>query len=184
MSNKQKISKNKRYDDPTAFSKRFPKIRKQDTSADVSSYSESILGVDQETYKMGKLKCIVYRPSSDRPFYFMSVVGKDTYPTWDEIVWLRYNLIPDSAVMALLLPNLNVYINDDKTGYKFVFTMEQTGWALDPRPTCMKCNSTKEMSLTGYAITEAEFLCLNCDHTRSIDMRDWNEINGNGKLAK
>lgn len=175
----KKISKHTHYDDPTAFSKQFPRIEPTDGGTAMSV----LIGVVEQRYKMGPIRAIVAPPAEDRLFYFMSIHGRDRYPTWDEIVWLRYNLIPDAAVMSLLLPNLNSYINQDGTAHKFVFTMEQKGWALDPEPTCELCGSRARLLDTSGLL--ATFDCPHdCDARFTINMATWNEEHGNGFHGK
>ncbi|HEX2905875.1 MAG TPA: hypothetical protein VHO69_03390 [Phototrophicaceae bacterium] len=84
-------------------------------------------------FTMGKCKIILHE-ADDQCGWFMSVRRNDRYPSWDELVWIRYNLIPDAAEMGLILPNLNAYINDEDTESRNVFTTQQTGWVLDPPP--------------------------------------------------
>lgn len=169
-----KKSKHLVYDDPTAFGKRWPSIRQ------VEQYSgASLLAKNEKAYRMGKILATVLEPGDGAAGYFMTVRCNNRYPEWDEIVWMRYNLIPDAAVMVLVLPNLNRYINREDTGHKFVFTMEQQGWALDPAPTC--CNAPREaVSFTGSV---GMFACQKCRSSVQIDMNTWNEQHGNGFAA-
>lgn len=173
-----KKSKHPRYDDPTAFGKRFPRIEtRQGGGTALARF------VNEQHYKMGAIHATLTVPNADEdvPAYFMSVHGRDRYPDWDEIVWLRYSLIPDAARMTLILPNLNNYINQDDTAYKFVFTMEQSGWALDPTPVCETCQQTMGIKEMHGAL--AKCFCSKCDATMDIDMATWNEQHGNGFLA-
>ncbi|MBK8035322.1 MAG: hypothetical protein IPK17_38620 [Chloroflexi bacterium] len=178
MSIQNKISKHPHYDDPTAFGKHFPRIEKTEggTAASV------LLGAPEQRYKMGAIRAVVAPPTPERPFYFMSIHGRDRYPTWDEVVWLRYNLIPDAAVMALLLPNLNGYINKEDDDRKYVFTMEQVRWSIDPPVLCERCGDM--MMSDGIALTTAVFRCEACAEKRTIDVANWNEEHGNGFLAR
>jgi hypothetical protein len=168
-----KKSKHLLYDDPTAFGKKFPVIRETDRPTN----RLSAIHPNGKTYKMGKLLIFVAKPTSEMQGYFMSIQGKDSYPTWDEVVWIRYNLIADSARMAMILPNLNSYINQDDTNYKFVFTFEQTGWAFDPAPTCLHCGADKD-SLTMVKL--GGFVCQRCEWEFAINPLTWNEDHGNG----
>jgi hypothetical protein len=172
-----KKSKHPHYDDPTAFSQRWPRIEPIDRHTGVST----LQGLNEQMYKMGKVRATVTVPSADGyPGYFMTVRCNDRYPTWDEIVWLRYNLIPDAAIMSLVLPNLNAYINQEDTGHKFVFTMEQKGWALDPPP--QHCD--REMKNVDTLITTAIFHCDTCGYEFQVDFTTWNEQHGNGFNGK
>lgn len=175
-----KISKHKSYDDPTAFSRarNFAQI-KEVTDGRLSGGMEA-MGVTRY-FQMGKIKVSLHEPDARAP-YFMSVHGKDTYPSWDEIVWLRYNLIPDAARMALILPNLNNYINEEGTLYKYVFTMEQQGWALDPIPHCPSCDNPMTQG-NWQGLDASSFVCESCEHIETIDFKTWNEQHGNGFLG-
>lgn len=175
-----KKSKNPRYDDPSAFRKQFPRIELLEGHQGTLAATL----VNEKVYKMGKLRATVTEPSKEMTKYFMSVHGRDRYPTWDEIVWLRYNLIPDSADMALKLPNLNRYINHEYDAYKFVFTLEQLMWTLEPEPLCTHCLNPlrlEEIADNGYIARHA---CDPCGYSMSIDMRTWNEEHGNGFQGK
>lgn len=169
-----KRSKNQRYDDPTAFKLQFPAIRKQESAATLLSKLET-----ETAYKMGKITASV---ALTRGGYFMSIHGKDRYPTWDEIVWLRYNLLPDSAVMALILPNLDAYINVDGQAQEFVFTMEQKAWSILPLPTCPTCGNNMIVKHDEYASAKA--ICKACDQQQTIDLATWNEEHGHGFNGK
>lgn len=171
-----KLSKHPRYDDPSAFAKgmNFAKI----VPTEEPLHPMRGLYKTAKFYKMGKLGIITHNDGK----YFLSVQGKDCYPTWDEVVWIRYNLIPDAAIMAMLLPNLNSYINQEDSHYKFVFAMEQTGWALDPIPTCGHCEIT--MKYKSQSIMGMQFECEQCQAHEIVDPNDWNEQHGNGRLAK
>lgn len=174
-----KLSKHPVYDDPSAFSKRFPRIER------LTNGEGSLLGrlTPEIAVKMGKLRANVSMPTVDRPFYFMSVHGRDRLPEWDEVVWLRYNLIPDAAVMTLILPNLNGYINQEDTPHKYVFTLEQVRWALDPEPKCPTCGGALKPTLLHP--TGATFACADTSHAPvEVDFLTWNEAHGNGLLAQ
>jgi len=173
-----KLSKHPVYDDPTAFGKRFPRIEPLVGAG-------SLLGTltPEVAFKMGKIRANVALPTEERPFYFMSVHGRDRLPEWDEVVWLRYNLIPDAAIMTMILPNLNGYINQENTAHKYVFTLEQARWALDPEPTCAECGSA--LTPTAVRPTSATFACADATHAPvEVDLCTWNEAHGNGFLAR
>lgn len=175
-----KKSKHPRYDDPSAFGKRFPRIEKRTDGGTPMRFM-----TNEQQYKMGAIHVTVTAPDGGEhglPGYFMSIHGRDRYPDWDEIVWLRYHLIPDAVRMALILPNLNSYINQEDTAYKYVFTLEQTGWALDPRPECPSCLTYLDF-VSASGVTGL-FECKSCEASVNIDLSTWNEQHGNGYLAK
>lgn len=172
-----KLSKHPHYDDPTAFGKRFSRIEAIDSGSALSLFTP------ERAFKMGPIRANVAAPTEGRPFYFASFHGRDRLPTWDEVVWLRYHLIPDAAVMAMILPNLNAYINKEDTAHRFVFTMEQLRWALDPEPVCAECGGL--LAPTTVRPTSATFACANASHAPvEIDLCTWNEQHGNGYLAR
>jgi len=43
--------------------------------------------------------------------WHLSISCPDRYPTWDEIKFARYKLIPDDITMAMLLPPKGDYVN-------------------------------------------------------------------------
>ena len=173
MSHKRK-SQNLKYDDPSAFYKAWPAIQKQGERVNVLGRTEMI-------YKMGKVRVEVTPVQPGMSGYFMSIRATDRYPTWDEIVWMRYNLIPDAARMVLNLPNLDSYINIEASdaphgGQRFVFTMEQAGWAITPTPE--HCDGVMQ-----FISVEEGFLrfgCTVCHEEQIIDGRTWNEEHGHG----
>lgn len=169
--NVSKKSKHPSHDDPTAFGMRWPKIVPTEQFNSAAARLATM-----RYYKMGKLKIMLHE-ADDQMGYFMSIQGSNRYPTWDEIVWIRYTLIPDSAIMSLILPNLNSYINNDANDFKFTFTMEQKGWAIDPAP---KCTCGKDMRLKKQMDVTLVFECVQCRRQEDIDPRTWNEQHGNG----
>jgi len=74
-------------------------------------------------YKMGKTR-IMYCPPTDTHPALLTVARPDRNPTWDEMVWVRYNVAPEIEDMALILPPLHEYINYDSGYQKHTFTME------------------------------------------------------------
>ncbi len=172
-----KRSQHPRYDDPTAFGQQFPAIV---PDATVQTAVMAALEVQEQGYKMGEVKATVSLIAAG---YFMTVRCKRRYPSWDEIVWLRYHLIPDAAVMSLVLPNLDNYINLEGTTEKNVFTMEQKGWALRPVPVCQNCDAPEIDFLVtnGLWLT---FKCKVCGYQFDVDAKHWNEEHGHGLLAK
>lgn len=171
-----KKSKHPRYDDPSAFGQRWPAIR------EVFDVATRLSGLTPErTFKMGKVIATLAEPGGVLPGYFLSVRCNNRYPTWDEIVWLRYSLIPDAAIMTLVLPNLNAYINHEDNEFKYVFTLEQRGWAIDPPAVCDTCGGSEfQNDVKGTVVTLA---CRKCKAVKTIDMATWNEQHGNGKNA-
>lgn len=172
-----KRSKHPKYDDPTAFGQCWPRIVEV---TDGSVASPLGVFVPVRYFKMGKCRVALHE-ADEQMGWFMSVQRNDRYPSWDEIVWLRYNLIPDAALMMLKLPNLNSYINQEDTNHRNVFTMEQAGWLLDPQPTCPDCGETLSIDPATQTPVSATFVCQNgCDSVVEVDFNHWNETHGNG----
>lgn len=170
-----KKSKHPRYDDPSAFGQRWPRIVEVN---DASMYSPvEMIDPDVKYFKMGKCKIILGEANENRG-WFLSVRRNDRYPSWDEIVWIRYSLIPDSAVMSLVLPNLNHYINQEDTVFRNVFTLEQKGWALDPEPE--HCNQVMVLDESTVTPASAVFRCRNCGVEMPVVFAEWNEQHSNG----
>ncbi len=57
---------------------------------------------------MGRCQIIV---SKQKAGWHLSVSKPDSLPTWEEMRDARYELIPDEATMALLLPPKLEYVN-------------------------------------------------------------------------
>lgn len=174
-----KISKHPHHDDPSAFGKRFPRIERL---TDTSSLLSKATSIKEQAYKMGVLRITIAEPQEEMPKYLLMVHGRERYPDWDSIVWIRYNLIPDAARMALILPNLNSYINNESTHHRVVFTIEQVGWAVDPYPVCESCG--EKMVFQKIEKTTGFLLCKQCDKQLEINLATWNEDHGNGFLGR
>jgi hypothetical protein len=63
---------------------------------------------DSKGYRMGQ--CTVIVSHSDQGWHF-SIAHPTRYPTWDEVAKVRYELIPDEAQMAMMLPPRSEYVN-------------------------------------------------------------------------
>lgn len=61
-------------------------------------------------YKAGKLQIII-SPPYQKMGYHMSISHPERYPTWDEIVYYRYRLLPENITMVMYLPPLSQYVN-------------------------------------------------------------------------
>lgn len=64
------------------------------------------------TFKAGKLFIML---GYQAPWgWHLSISHRERYPTWDEIAYARYELIPDEAKMVMMLPPKSDYINVDE----------------------------------------------------------------------
>ncbi len=158
-----KKSKHPTYDDPSAFKQQFPRIVEV---KDGSMTTVAALAAVTKIYTMGKCKIILHQADAQMG-WFMSVQRTE-----------RYNLIPDAAIMSLVLPNLNNYINHEGSNFKNVFTMEQKGWAIDPRP--MHCGQEMVIDTSTQDCHGAIVECKTCHYSFQIDFATWNEKHGNG----
>jgi hypothetical protein len=121
MSNKEGSQMLTQKPHPDAFEKQFPPI------LHVPTLEPRIKDRDDcHCYKMGVIEITYYEPTQIHPSYNLGMSHPERYPTWDEMVWIRYQLLPDGITMALILPPLEDYINfEDKTGHsKHTFTMQ------------------------------------------------------------
>lgn len=112
---------------PDAFDKahNFPIMRVDDNEVAGQINQRLILAgrIPLQFYKMGKLRIMYSSASADEP-EFLSVAHPDRYPTWDEMVWVRYKLCSPDADMAMILPKLAEYENYESGYEKNTFTME------------------------------------------------------------
>jgi hypothetical protein len=174
-----KKSKSKKYDDPTAFYRKLPPVV-EITDGSLQSPTEMINTT--RYYKCRDYEVTVTEGGEHNP-YLVTIRRKHHYPEWDYVVWIKYNVLPDALCMAMLLPSLNKYINDESSAFKWVFTMEGLRWELDPIPTCEDCLS-KPLDVLKTTYIGGTFKCANCGCEYVIDFRTWNESHGNGFHGK
>lgn len=60
-------------------------------------------------YRMGEVNILVAH--SPEGGWHLSASAPDRLPTWDELMRLRYALVPDGVTMAMLLPPRTEYVN-------------------------------------------------------------------------
>lgn len=63
---------------------------------------------DTKRYRLGS--CEILLSHSDAGWH-LSISCANRYPSWDEIAKARYDLIPDEALMVMILPSLEQYVN-------------------------------------------------------------------------
>ena len=102
---------------PDAFLANLPKVKPTDEF-------RSLQPRPTQCYKAGKLH-IAYSPAHNEMPAIMVVNHPDRYPTWDEVVWARYNVAPDVVDFAMILPPLAEYINYTDGRAKNTFTLEE-----------------------------------------------------------
>lgn len=61
-------------------------------------------------FRMGTKITIILSHSPDYGWH-MSIAHPERYPTWDEIAYARYTLIPNEVTIALMLPPKEQYVN-------------------------------------------------------------------------
>ena len=76
------------------------------TKIDVLKFGD----VPAEVFENGALKAIISRDPPDARWH-ISISHPHRYPTWDEIKRARYDLLPDSVTMAMILPPKGEYVN-------------------------------------------------------------------------
>lgn len=67
-----------------------------------------LMELDTKAYTLGA--CTILCSHSHLGWH-MSIAHPQRYPTWDEVAKARYELIPDEATMAMMLPPKAEYIN-------------------------------------------------------------------------
>lgn len=77
-----------------------------------------MIQLDTKAYCLGA--CTILCSHSHLGWH-MSIAHPQRYPTWDEVAKARYELIPDEATMAMLLPPKAEYINL----HSFCFQLQQ-----------------------------------------------------------
>lgn len=71
--------------------------------------AQGLMEPEIKLYRMGKLKIIL--GNGPEHGWHLSISHPERYPTWDEIAHIRYRLVPDEAVMGMILPPRQDYIN-------------------------------------------------------------------------
>ena len=118
MTMQKKQKQPKRISTPDALKKSFPPIIKNDKALTALARIRPTIG-----YTMGKIY-ISFSPQIDNQPAIMQVNHPTRLPTWDEIVWVRYNVCPEIEDIACILPPLSEYINYDSGRAKYTMTME------------------------------------------------------------
>lgn len=83
----------------------------------IREVQENMSGIQPGTkaYRMGKCFIIVSPPMYESHKmvidWHLSISCRDRYPTWDEIVKVRYELLPAGLTFAMLLPPVSEYVN-------------------------------------------------------------------------
>lgn len=62
-------------------------------------------------FKMGRCHIMVSPPQGEHYGWHLSISCPDRYPTWDEIAKARYELLDDSLLMVMMLPDPADYVN-------------------------------------------------------------------------
>lgn len=77
-----------------------------------------ILPLDTHYFKMGKAHILVSSETiNGRVVKHLSISRKDRYPNWDEIKTARYELLPNEAHFAIILPPREEYVNLEKNTF-------------------------------------------------------------------
>lgn len=114
---KQKRKVVKRTSTPDAFNRKWKPIERSRIQNAISAIRPT------QNYEMGGLH-ISYSPQVASMPAILIVSHSSRNPTWDEMVWIRYQICPNIEDMAMILPPLDEYINYTGGRGKFTFTME------------------------------------------------------------
>lgn len=99
---------------------------------------------DTRGFTMGR--CTVLLSHDERGGYHLSIAHPTRYPTWDEIAYVRYELIPNDVPMVMWLPPKEEYINIHS------FCLQMT------EPRCSDCGDKAVRLLN----KDGRVVCENC----------------------
>ncbi len=85
-----------------------PDRRREMREIEIPVNVRPLLEPGSRAYTMGGCRIIC---SQQRAGWHLSVSRTDRLPTWEELRDARYELVPDAATMALLLPPRAEYVN-------------------------------------------------------------------------
>ena len=85
-----------------------PDRRRSLTEITIPEHVAALLEPGSRTYRMGRCRIICSR---QRIGWHLTISRPDKLPSWEEVRDARYTLIPDEAVMAMLLPPRGEYVN-------------------------------------------------------------------------
>lgn len=93
----------------------FPLIKEIENPHALSlAIAQGLLQPDTRSFKMGKCRVLLSPPWQGKGWH-ISISGsaskRHSYPSWDEVAHIRYELVPDDCVMAMMLPSQEDYIN-------------------------------------------------------------------------
>lgn len=118
MTMQKKEKKPVKVKEPDAFKKNFLPIVEDDRGLTMVAKVRPTKG-----YSMGALYISYSPPLGTLPAMLM-VNHPHRLPTWDELVWIRYQVCPEIEYMACILPPLDQYINYSDGRPKYTMTME------------------------------------------------------------
>jgi hypothetical protein len=75
---------------------------------EIPSYLRDILEPGTRAFLMARCRILV---GEQKAGWHLSISKQDKLPSWEEVRDARYELIPDEATMALLLPARSEYVN-------------------------------------------------------------------------
>ncbi len=87
---------------------RNPDRRRTFTEVPIPPEVRPLLEPGSRAYRMGRCQIIV---SQQQAGWHLSISRPERLPTWEEVRDARYELVPDDATMALLLPPKTEYVN-------------------------------------------------------------------------
>lgn len=87
---------------------RNPDRRRELRELPIPAHVARMIEPDSRAYRMGGCRILV---SQQRVGWHLSISRSDRLPNWEDVRDARYALIPDDAVMVMLLPPRDEYVN-------------------------------------------------------------------------
>lgn len=89
---------------------RFPKIQETPLTPGLARLrAAGKVEANAKAFMMGDVSIII--GADARTGLHISIAHPNRYPTWDEVVHIRYTLLPDNVYMAMMLPPQAEYVN-------------------------------------------------------------------------
>lgn len=85
-----------------------PDRHRELVEVEIPAHVRPLLEPGTRAYRMGGCRVFV---SQQRAGWHLSISRENRLPSWEEVRDARYELVPDEATMALLLPPRSEYVN-------------------------------------------------------------------------
>lgn len=79
-----------------------------------TGFEKKLVGLEpgSKHYRAGKFQIIVSPPYAAAGLgWHMSISHLERYPSWDEIAFYRYKMLPGDITMVMYLPPIEEYVN-------------------------------------------------------------------------